>query len=318
MLAVVMKMAKQSELVIGHQLKAWLIVGVVLLSAPVGLRAINVVAPATEADNQGVAAAPATRFSPGVADILKLVEAKVDPEVVKTFIKNSTTAYNPTATEIIALKDQGVPPEILTAMLQRGAEVRAQSMRAAAAAQPGYPQVVNPSAPVYDYGIQPAYPSYPDSSPVSAYTYPAYSYGYPGYDYGLCDYGYGWPSFISAWAGAVTGIPLIVGGGVTMAAVTTAGAIMGAVDIMGAAGFITGAADFTGIVLVLCPLWAHVVVFKAAGEFSGRSFGGGGRLEGFSGSGGGFRGGGGVGGHSASFGGRGGGGFGGHSGGRGR
>ena len=28
-----------------------------------------------------------------------MVEAKVDPEVIKTYIKNSPTAYNPSATE---------------------------------------------------------------------------------------------------------------------------------------------------------------------------------------------------------------------------
>jgi len=138
-----MKMAKRSEIVISHQIKGWLMAGVMLLCVPVASRAINSVAPATGTVNQGAAAAPtapAATFSPGVADVVKMVEAKVDPEVIKTYVKSSPTAYNPNATEIIALKDKGVAPEVLTAMLQHGAEVRAQSMRAAQAAQQASPE----------------------------------------------------------------------------------------------------------------------------------------------------------------------------------
>src|ERR1022692_155324 len=177
MLAVIMKTTKQSEGLKGHQIKAWLMAGTLVLCAPVAARAINAVTPATGAVNQGVAApqiAPAARYSPGVADIVKMVDAKVDAEVIKTYIKNSSTAYNPSATEIVALKDRGVGPDILTAMLQHGAEVRAQAMQAAhAAGNSSVPQAapgaVNPYAPGYDNGAQPAYPAYP-------YTYPATSY----------------------------------------------------------------------------------------------------------------------------------------------
>src|SRR5437764_62659 len=45
-----------------------------------------------------------TSFSPGIRDVLKMVDAKVDPEVIKSYIKNSSAAYNPTAAEIIDLK----------------------------------------------------------------------------------------------------------------------------------------------------------------------------------------------------------------------
>ena len=196
MRAVVMKMAKQSEYVKGHQIKAWLMAGAVLLCAPDASRAINSVAPDTGAVNQGAAAPLAVRFSPGVADIVKLVEAKVDPEVIKTYVTSSPTAYNPSATEIIALKDHGVAPEILTAMLQRGAEVRAQSMRAAqatpnAAAPQISPGAVNPYAlaPGYDYGAQSVYPNYASSYPTysDAYDYPAYNYGY---SWPFCSFGH--------------------------------------------------------------------------------------------------------------------------------
>src|ERR1017187_4271887 len=96
MLAVIMKTTKQSEGLKGHQIKAWLMAGTLVLCAPVASRAINAVTPATGAVDQGVAApqtAPAARCSPGVADIVKMVDAKVDAEVIKTYIKNSPTAY---------------------------------------------------------------------------------------------------------------------------------------------------------------------------------------------------------------------------------
>jgi hypothetical protein len=111
--------------------------GVLGVWVPVASRAINTTTPTAAATGQDTPVAqnaPAAGLSAGIADILKMVDAKVDPEVIKTYINNSPTAYNPSATEIIALKDRGVGSEILTAMLQHGAEVRAQSMRAAQAA----------------------------------------------------------------------------------------------------------------------------------------------------------------------------------------
>src|SRR5690242_4584449 len=61
---------------------------------------------------------PATRemsisFSRGVNDVLKMLDAKVDPAVIRAYINNSTTAFNPTAQEIIALKRRGVPDELI-------------------------------------------------------------------------------------------------------------------------------------------------------------------------------------------------------------
>jgi hypothetical protein len=158
--------------------------------------AINAVFPGAEGvqpDAKTAQIVPTPRYSPGVADIVKLVDAKVDAEVIKTYIKNSPMAYNPNATEIIALKDRGVAPEILTAMLQRGAEVRAQGTQPSpVAANPVAPQAgagaVAPYAPAYDYGAQPVYPNYAYSYPVNSYVYPTYDYAYPGYSYG-----YSWP-----------------------------------------------------------------------------------------------------------------------------
>ena len=305
MLAVIMKTTKQSEGGKGHQIKAWLMAGTLVLCAPVASRAINAVTPATGAVNQSVAApptAPAARHSPGVTDIMKMVDAKVDAQVIKTYIKNSPTAYYPSANEIIALKDRGVGPEILTAMLQRGAEVRVQSMQAAQAAASAsapqtYPNGVTPYAPAPDYGYttQPAYPNYADSYPAYAdtYAYPAYSYGYssPYFNCGFGGYGCGYP-YYCGWPGFG-----FYGGGRGF----YGGGNYGRGSYGGRGNFGVGA-RFGGF----------------AGSRGGfHSFGGGGRSASFVSHGGGFRSGGGFGGHSVSFAGHGGG-FGGHGSGRGR
>src|ERR1017187_5252541 len=184
MLAVVMKTAKQIAVMKGHQIKAWLLAGALVLCAPITSRAINATTPAAAVGSQGEAAAqtaPATRYSPGIADIVKLADAKVDAEVIKTYINNSPTAYNPSATEIIALKDRGVGPDILTAMLQHGSEVRAQAMQAAqsggnTSVPQAAPGAVNQYAPGYDNGAQPAYPVYPYTYPATSYVSPSYAY----------------------------------------------------------------------------------------------------------------------------------------------
>jgi hypothetical protein len=294
-----MKMAKQNEAVNRRWIGAWLVAGALVLCAPVASRAINSVAPAAQT-------APAARYSSGVADIVKLVDAKVDPEVVKTYIKSSPTAYNPSAAEIIALKDHGVGPEILAAMLQHGAEVRAQSMQAVAPAPPLYPGAVNPNYPpaqAYNYGTQPVYPNnapgYLDYS--DAYAYPAYGYGYSwpywygglgcypyggycgyscwGYPYGYCGYPYGCFGF---------GYPYGWGGRGFYG--------RGFYGGRGYYGFGARSTAFGG----------------ARGGF--RSFAGG-RSASFARPAGGFRAAGGFSGHAVSFASHGGGGFGGHGGG---
>ena len=129
-------------------------------------------------------------FSPGVADVVKMVDAKIDSEVITAYINSSRIPYNPGVNEIIALKERGVSAVILTTMLQHGGELRAQMAQATPSApSPNpYPAAANPypPTPAYDYGAQPVYSDY-------SYSYPAYSsYAYPYYGYG---YGCSWPLF---------------------------------------------------------------------------------------------------------------------------
>src|SRR5580765_6785718 len=57
------------------------------------------------------------QFSAGLLDIVRMVKANVNPEVIKTFINHSRISYNPSAQEVIALKRLGVSNEIIVTML---------------------------------------------------------------------------------------------------------------------------------------------------------------------------------------------------------
>src|SRR6266446_4794681 len=89
-------------------------------------------------------------YSPGIGEILKMTDAKVDVTVIKAYIKNSPTAYNPNANEIIGLKQRGLGDDIITALIQRGGEVRAQAMQGGAMAPAA-------TAPAIPYGNSGAY-----------------------------------------------------------------------------------------------------------------------------------------------------------------
>jgi hypothetical protein len=170
---------------------------------------------------------PAGTFSPGVAEIIKMLDAQVDATVLLAFIQNSAIPYDPDATELIALKAHSASTEILTAMLHHGDELRLRFARAATSANPA------PAAPAYDYPPDAAYPPYstapyPDSGGV---LYPTVYYGH-GYGYrspwlgrsSACntsrpwyDYGRWWAKFDngrhfanetpSTWATAASRVP---------------------------------------------------------------------------------------------------------------
>src|SRR5271157_2069431 len=73
-------------------------------------------------------------LSPGVGDILKMADAGVSMEVIKTYIECSPTKPQPTDADMIALKQHNVPDEIATLLLKRGAQVRVAVAQARAAA----------------------------------------------------------------------------------------------------------------------------------------------------------------------------------------
>lgn len=180
-----------------------ILTGTLLITAALAARAMvpingGPVTQAGTADGGGSPPATLNISSPAVSDVVKMVDAKVDPTVIKAFVQNATTTFNPSANDLIALKNHGVPDEILTAMLERGAQVRtqiAQALQKAPAATPSY--TAPPMAPPVAAEPAPTYASYPaDYAPYSDYSYgyPA-AYSYP-YSYG---YGYSYPYYSSYW-----------------------------------------------------------------------------------------------------------------------
>src|SRR6185436_5674364 len=65
-------------------------------------------------------AAPKTVWiSHEAGDVLKLVRAKVNDDVVMAFIENSRTGFNLSADEIVQLHNEGVSDRMIQAMLAR-------------------------------------------------------------------------------------------------------------------------------------------------------------------------------------------------------
>ena|SRR5579862_651985 len=135
-------------------------------------------------------ARPAGTYSAGIAEIIQMLDAKVDAQIVIAYIQNSSIPYNPEAMELIALRDHGAPVEMLTALLHRGDELRLLLAQAQSRSNPA------PAASVYDYAPEAASsaytPDYPDSSNVPyPFTYYNYANGWPvGYMGGYRSYWY--------------------------------------------------------------------------------------------------------------------------------
>ena len=83
---------------------------------------------------------PPANISPAVAEVITLSQSGVEEAVVKSFVANSTNAFNPTLDEIIYLNDVGVPGPLVAALIQQSTKAReardqlAAATRAAAAA----------------------------------------------------------------------------------------------------------------------------------------------------------------------------------------
>src|SRR5262245_53112271 len=122
----------------------------------------------------GVAGSEAPHFSAGVVDILKMFDAKVDIEVIKTYISNSAVPYYLNASEIIALKERGIPNEVIAALIQRGGELRAELRVQSPQSSPPPAANTYPSTVPYDSGSQTMQP-YAESYPAS-YSYGSYPY----------------------------------------------------------------------------------------------------------------------------------------------
>ena len=127
-------------------------------------------------------------LSPGARDVLRMVQAKVSTDVIAAYVRASATPFNLSANDIIVLRHLGVTDEVLTAMLQRSGELRAQAVPAG----PGYATAPAPTqtaipapapeAPPADYSYGAGSTPYYDNSYVDPSSYAGY-YPYPYYSY---------------------------------------------------------------------------------------------------------------------------------------
>jgi hypothetical protein len=127
------------------------------------------------------------RLSVGLDDVVKLVKAGVDESVVLAFIQSSPVAYHPSAQEIIRLRELGISSPVITAMLQRGEEIRVRAAEARREMELRNAPTPQPAPPVADppNGTSAPAPSAPPTVvyAASSYTYPpvvSYAYG-PSY-----------------------------------------------------------------------------------------------------------------------------------------
>jgi len=81
-------------------------------------------------------AQPTTQSPTSVDEVLKMMEAGVSKEVIKVYVENARSDYIPTAQDLITLKQHGVPDEITTTLVNRSAEMRAQTNPTGAAVMP--------------------------------------------------------------------------------------------------------------------------------------------------------------------------------------
>ncbi len=188
-----MKTSRRTRILKTHVALGFWVAGALTFATPSwavaaqdGVAAQTAVATAeeTRAIERNAPSSTPTRYSSGVAEIAKMVEAGVGNDVIKAYIQNSTTAYRPDATEIIALKEKGASADVLTAMLTRGGELRSQQARETASP----PAAFAPQSADSQYAPASAYEF---AQPV---VYPDYSYSYPIYDSSYWWYSYPWPS----------------------------------------------------------------------------------------------------------------------------
>ena len=128
------------------------------------------------------------QFSAGLLDIVRLVKADVNPELIRTFINHSRISYNPSAQEVIALKRLGVSSDIIITLIGHRSPAP-ESPRPSTRQMMRVPDLEDmPVLPRTPYGggypFQP-YPAhaFPGFGSVSSFnnSFPTFVNGYPVY-----------------------------------------------------------------------------------------------------------------------------------------
>ncbi len=123
-----------------------------------------------------------------------MAEAGVSSAVLKAYVESLTIASRPSADEIIYLHEKGISSDVITALIQRAAELREKGIQAARQNQiyappPATAPALTQTPQTYPVYVQPNYvaPTY------SAPTYVEYPVSYPSYAY------YDYPFYSSWW-----------------------------------------------------------------------------------------------------------------------
>ena len=136
-----------------------------------------------------------------VLEVEKLAQSGTDPAVLKAFIQSWQTPYSVSADDILRLHDRGVPSDVLTSLIQHGAELGAQVPAAGAANM--NPVAVNPSAPAASPWTAPTTSQPTSPAPPAAVQYVAPAtypvevpvYSYPAYPVYSDSYYYSYPYY---------------------------------------------------------------------------------------------------------------------------
>jgi hypothetical protein len=133
-------------------------------------------------------------LSPGMAEIVKLAQARVADDVVLAYIKNSGQTYSPTADEILYLKDLGLSQNVISALFNKKApDAPAVAVQTAAPAVPAPGPMPPPPALAVAAEPPPAAPPPPAQQAVPAPVAGAFDNALAPYgtwlqqpDYGVC------------------------------------------------------------------------------------------------------------------------------------
>ncbi len=87
--------------------------------------------PVAAQTNQASASTDAPKASTGIADVLKMLDKNVSPEVIKAYIETSPATFDLTAADLITLKEHNVTDDITVALLKHS------TASASAASAPG-------------------------------------------------------------------------------------------------------------------------------------------------------------------------------------
>jgi hypothetical protein len=88
------------------------------------------------------------KVSPALAEVIKLVQAGVGPDVLMAYVTNSTAVFNIDSDTIVYLKDLGLTNTVITALIQHDASPETAARRASATAVQPLPPGVAATAPI--------------------------------------------------------------------------------------------------------------------------------------------------------------------------